>query len=166
MPKPLGLVLLDDVEAEVVDRVVALVSEKLGAGVSLLGRVECRAGYDPARGQRRADEVIKGCLGRFSSPNRFCIGLTGEDMYVPRLNFVFGLALRREGLAVVSWHRLRDGREVFVGRLAKEVIHEEGHLEGLDHCSNELCVMSFSNTLGETDRKGLDFCQVCAKKRR
>jgi predicted Zn-dependent protease len=94
------------------------------------------------------------------------VGLTGMDLYVPRLNFVFGLALRREGLAVVSWHRLRDGREVLVARLAKEVIHEVGHLEGLDHCLSEFCVMRFSNTLAETDEKGLDFCQACARKRR
>ena len=165
MAKPLGVVLLDDIEANVMDRVVAFVSEKLGVGVSLLGRAECRVGYDPTRGQWRADEVIRRCVARFSSPSRFCVGLTGVDLYVPRLNFVFGLALKREGLAVVSWQRLGDGREVFVDRLAKEVIHEVGHLEGLDHCSNDTCIMWFSNTLAETDRKGLDFCQACARKR-
>lgn len=165
MPKPLDVVLLDNIETELVDRAVALVSEKLGVEVSLPGRAECRAGFDPARGQWRADEVIKEGLKKFSSPGRFCVGLTGVDLYVPRLNFVFGLALRHEGLAVISWHRLGNGHDVFVARLAKEVIHEAGHLEGLDHCPNPLCVMRFSNTLGETDRKGFDFCPDCALKR-
>jgi len=165
MPKPLGVVLLDDIEIGIIDQVVAIVSEKLGVDVSLLGRAECRAGFDPARGQWRADRVITGGVERFSSPGRFCIGLTGMDLYMHQLNFVFGLALRPEGLAVVSWHRLGAERDVFVDRLAKEVIHEVGHLEGLDHCSNELCVMRFSNTLEETDRKGLDFCFACARKR-
>lgn len=165
MSRPLGVVLLDDIEDEVVNQVIGTVSEKLGVSVGLLGRVECRAGYDSTRGQWRADELTRECVARFSSPSRFCIGLTGADLYVPRLNFVFGLAIEREGLAVVSWHRLRDGRAVLVDRLAKEVIHEVGHLEGLNHCSNEHCVMCFSNTLEETDRKGLDFCQTCARKR-
>lgn len=165
MSRPLGVVLLDDIEDEVVDQVVGTVSRKLRVSVSLLGRVECRAGYDSTRGQWRADELLRECVGRFSSPSRFCVGLTGVDLYAPGLNFVFGLAIRREGLAVVSWRRLKDGRNVFVDRLAKEVIHEAGHLEGLEHCSNELCVMRFSNNLEETDRKGLDFCQACARKR-
>ncbi|MDV3278008.1 MAG: hypothetical protein LYZ69_06015 [Nitrososphaerales archaeon] len=166
MIKPLGVVLLDDIEIEIIDQVVAIVSEKLGADVSLLGRAECHTGFDPARGQWRADKVIRGSVERFSSPSRFCIGLTGMDLYTPPLNFVFGLALRREGLAVVSWHRLRNESGAFVARLAKEVIHEVGHLEGLEHCYNDSCIMWFSNTLTETDRKGLDFCPACARKRR
>lgn len=165
MSKPLGVVLLDDIETEVIDRVVAIVSEKLGVGVSLLGRVESRAGFDRARGQWRADEMIREGIEMFCSPSRLCIGLTGVDLYAPQLNFVFGLAMRREGLAIVSWHRLKDGRDVLVARLAKEVIHEVGHLEGLDHCPDKLCVMWFSNTLDETDAKGLDFCQACSWKR-
>ncbi len=158
--------MFDDIESEIIDKLVAVVSEKLGVAVSLLGRAERHAGFDPARRQWRADEVIRGGVERFSSPSRFCIGLTGVDLYTPSLNFVFGLALMKEGLAVVSWYRLKNDGGVSVARLAKEIIHEVGHLEGLDHCSNESCVMWFSNTLSETDRKGLDFCPTCARKRR
>jgi archaemetzincin len=140
------------------------VSRSLGTKVEVLGRATLDSGFDCNRGQWRADLVIKECLGRFSSRRRFCVGLTGVDLYVPSLNFVFGLALE-EGLAVVSWCRLKDGGGLFVTRLAKEVIHEVGHLEGLDHCRDSSCVMWFSNTLGETDAKGLDFCPSCAPKR-
>jgi len=166
MSRPLGIVLLDDIESEVIEKVVALVSEKLGVDVSLLGRAECHAGFVPARRQWRADLIIGQCVERFSTSGRFSLGLTAKDLYTPSLNFVFGLALGSKGLALVSWYRLRNEGGAFVTRLAKEVIHEVGHLEGLGHCSNDSCVMWFSNTLGETDRKGLDFCEACAKKRR
>jgi archaemetzincin len=166
MSRPVGIVLLDDIEKEVIKKVVALASKKLGVDVGLLGRADCHAGFDPARRQWRADLVIRKCVKSFSSSSRFCVGLTGLDLYAPSLNFVFGLALGREGLAVVSWYRLRNEDGELVTRLAKEVIHEVGHLEGLDHCSNESCVMWFSDTLSETDRKGLNFCPACARKRR
>jgi archaemetzincin len=165
MSRPLGMVLLDDIESQALEEVVALVSKKLGVDVGLLGRIECRTGFDPKRRQWRADVMVRQCVEKFSSADRFTLGLTGRDLYVPSLNFVFGLALRREGLAIVSWYRLGDGSGTFVTRLAKEIIHEVGHLEGLDHCNNDSCVMWFSNTLPETDRKGLDFCPACARKR-
>jgi len=158
------MVLLDDIEDTVIEEVGRVVSRKLEVDVQLF-KAACGAGYDSVRGQWRADVVIKQCVERFSSPGRFCVGLTGLDLYVPSLNFVFGLAMKSEGLAVVSWHRLKSEGDVFVARLAKEIIHEVGHLEGLDHCANESCVMWFSNTLSETDRKGLDFCPSCTRRR-
>lgn len=165
MSRPLGIVLLDDIESEVIKEVIASVSKTLKVDVTPLGRVECQTGFDAVRKQWRADLIIRDCVKRFSSSSQFCVGLTGLDLYVPSLNFVFGLALGGEGLAVVSWHRLRNEGGVLVSRLAKEVVHEVGHLEGLDHCPNESCIMWFSNTLAETDRKGLDFCPACARKR-
>lgn len=165
MRRPLGIVLLDAMENRVIEEVLATVTKKMGVEVDLIGRTDCAAGFDRERGQWRADLVISQCVKRFSLPRRFCIGITGVDLYVPPLNFVFGLAVEGGSLAVVSWHRLRGGGNVFVARLGKEIIHEAGHLEGLGHCPNEACVMWFSNTLSETDRKGLDFCPTCARKR-
>jgi archaemetzincin len=43
----------------------------------------------------------------------------------------------------------------------KEAVHELGHMFGLDHCSDLRCVMHFSNSLADTDRKGRDFCPSC-----
>jgi archaemetzincin len=69
------------------------------------------------------------------------------------------------GVGVVSWHRLTGEGASLGTRIAKEVIHEVGHLEGLNHCPNEDCVMWFSNALWETDRKKTDFCPKCRLKR-
>jgi len=101
-----------------------------------------------------------------ASGNHHAVGLTGRDFYAPPLNFVFGLAIREIGAAIVSWRRLMDeDEEVFIARIAKEVIHEVGHLEGLNHCQNSICVMWFSNTLSETDRKKPESCAVCSPMR-
>ncbi len=94
------------------------------------------------------------------------LGITGADLYVPGLNFVFGLAKRRT--AVISLHRLRqpfyhlpEDREVFSHRVLVEAVHELGHTYGLSHCSDPACVMYFSQTIADTDRKGPTFCAAC-----
>ena len=40
-------------------------------------------------------------------------------------------------------------------------MHELGHTFGLGHCAEPSCVMWFSNTLRETDRKGAAYCPRC-----
>jgi len=93
--------------------------------------------------------------------------LSQRDLYVAPLNFVFGLAMRDIQAAIVSWHRLGDDdTSIFADRLAKEIVHEVGHLEGLEHCPDPSCVMWFSNTLQETDAKGVNFCRICQERRR
>lgn len=49
-------------------------------------------------------------------------------------------------------------RDRFVHRAVTEAVHELGHTYGLNHCDDPHCVMWFSNTLAETDRKGTEFC--------
>jgi archaemetzincin len=91
------------------------------------------------------------------------LGVTGADLYVPQLNFVFGEADPRRGVAVFSVHRLRTrDAALFARRTATEAVHELGHTYGLGHCRRRDCVMWFSNTLSETDRKGARLCPAHA----
>jgi archaemetzincin len=47
-------------------------------------------------------------------------------------------------------------------RTLKEANHELGHTFGLHHCEN-VCVMKFSNSLADTDKKPAIFCDTCLK---
>jgi archaemetzincin len=94
------------------------------------------------------------------------LGIVDHDLYVPDLNFVFGEASRKA--AVISLTRLRqefynlpEDRILFHMRVLTEAVHELGHTYGLGHCENPRCVMFFSNSLIDTDRKGSEFCQRC-----
>jgi len=102
----------------------------------------------------------------FRSPGKLLVlGILGGDGYVDGYNFVFGLALREESVAVVFTKRLAGGsRELFIERLLKESLHEIGHLLGLDHCDDKACVMSFSNSLLEVDMKHASYCGKCRLK--
>jgi archaemetzincin len=65
--------------------------------------------------------------------------------------------------AVISLMRLRIGadKETFRRRAVKEAVHELGHTFGLSHCASPRCVMRFSNSLADTDRKGSEWCELC-----
>ena len=94
------------------------------------------------------------------------LGVVDQDLYVPELNFVFGEAGQQA--AVISLTRLRQefyrlpqDQNLYYKRILTEAVHELGHTYGLGHCRNPHCVMFFSNSLKDTDRKGPEFCPEC-----
>lgn len=119
--------------------------------------------FNPRRQQYRADEILK--VAR-SEPGDRVMAVTNCDLYADPLKFVFGLAESFGNCAVVSLYRLRIGvdEEKFRRRAVKESVHELGHMFGLAHCAKRSCVMFFSNTLGDTDRKETDWCEGCQRK--
>lgn len=100
------------------------------------------------------------------------IGICDKDIYVEGLNFVFGVAERINGKrGIVSIKRLsesfygkKEDEEIFILRIAKEIIHELGHLKGLSHCKNKRCVMAFSNSIYDTDFKDYKICDECKRR--
>jgi archaemetzincin len=96
------------------------------------------------------------------------LGITDDDLYVPKLNFVFGQAELSGKAAVISLRRLKPeiygeptNQTLYLERAAKEAVHEIGHVIGLPHCPNPLCVMSFSNDISAVDKKKRQFCPEC-----
>jgi archaemetzincin len=102
-------------------------------------------------------------------PYEKILGIVDHDLFVPELNFVFGEASNK--VAVISLTRLRqtfyhlnEDQNLFHQRVLTEAVHELAHTYGLGHCSNFRCVMFFSNSLMDTDRKGSEFCPKCKNK--
>jgi archaemetzincin len=128
--------------------------------------------YNPGRRQYAADAFLPRLKSFRTSPEDLILGITEVDLYTPEidLNFVLGLADRRQQTAIISLARLHpqfyglpENPALFHQRALKEAVHELGHLLGLGHCDNPKCIMFFSNTIADTDRKGPGFCQECRR---
>jgi archaemetzincin len=126
--------------------------------------------FDPTRKQYDSDVILKK-VKDFSEKQMFdrVLGIVDVDIYVQRLNFVFGEADCPGKAGLISLWRLRQefyGRsprnELLFQRSEKEAIHELGHTLGLQHCSNPFCVMHFSNSIHDTDVKKNFFCKKCS----
>ncbi len=124
-----------------------------------------RLGLNPVRNQVHAGTVLS-YLKQFSFPELVrMLAVVDFDLYEEGLNFVFGEAELGGRNAVVSVYRLRHPNEkVTFERTFKEVNHELGHTFGLTHCTDPKCVMSFSNSLADVDRKTRFFCENCSRK--
>jgi archaemetzincin len=101
-----------------------------------------------------------------ADPRARVLAVTEADLYAGDLNFVFGIAQSRGRAAVISLCRLGFEADPPLRRerALKEAVHELGHTLGLAHCPNAKCVMHFSNSLVDTDRKGSSLCAACERK--
>lgn len=136
----------------------------IGIETSVLPKATIEApSYNPQRRQYNAEILLDRVR---LAPGHCVLGVTSRDLYVAGLNFVFGLADNPGKAALISLHRLHAGTDkgAFRARLVKEAVHELGHTRGLGHCADARCVMAFSNSLTDTDRKGKGFCSRCAYK--
>jgi archaemetzincin len=126
--------------------------------------------FDRRRKQYRSDIILNVVSRQAKREKVFdrVLGIVNVDLFVPRLNFVFGEAECSGKAALISLWRLRPkfygkppNMELLVRRSVKEAIHEIGHTLGLNHCPNPFCVMYFSDSIFETDRKQGLFCNKC-----
>jgi archaemetzincin len=126
--------------------------------------------YDEKRGQYDSNFIL-GQIQLFTAmQDRFrrILGVLDVDIYVSELNYVFGEAYIGGRAALISLFRLRQAfygeasdERLFLDRAFKEAVHELGHTFGLKHCPNRTCIMSFSNSIADTDKKQSLFCNQC-----
>ncbi|UCE23063.1 MAG: archaemetzincin family Zn-dependent metalloprotease [Candidatus Aminicenantes bacterium] len=126
--------------------------------------------FDPRRNQYFCPHIMNTLRSFIELENEGdkVLGIADVDLYVSGLNFVFGQAELGGHFAVISLTRLRqsyyglpEDTKIFQERTIKEAVHELGHVHGLEHCPESTCVMHFSNSLDDTDRKSTSFCSRC-----
>lgn len=123
--------------------------------------------YDKKRNQYFSTAILNAVTGQKEfAPYEKILGIVDRDLYAPELNFVFGQASPK--VAIISLSRLRqtfyhlpEDQNLLRQRVLTEAVHELGHTYGLGHCGNSRCVMFFSNSLMDTDRKSSQFCPNC-----
>ena len=144
-------------------------------GYEVTARVEVplpEIAYDQKRNQYLAVPILNRIGQRV--PDEDCLkvlGIADVDLFTNDLHFIFGKAEGIPGrVAVISLLRLRPefyrkppDQKLFLDRVVKEAVHELGHLFGLQHCENPECVMFFSKSIADTDKKGKKPCSSCAK---
>jgi archaemetzincin len=146
-------------------------TREMGAVVRMAGNLSLPASCPEGRSQYPGAPLLAALAAARPPKEEVILGVTGVDLTAPGLNFVFGLADPRGRAALISLARLypefygqpRDPG-LFKARAVKEAVHELGHLLGLGHCPDPACVMSFSNSLADTDKKGPGFCQDCRER--
>ena len=169
----IGILCIGNVDSTIIERVIQNLGE-------IFPDVKCQRipynipipqeTFDFHRNQYRSDmilNIVENHARKSMEFNRL-LGVIDADIFVPGLNFVFGEATCPGKAALISIRRLRPefynapaNFELLIERSTKEAVHELGHTFGLRHCANPFCVMYFSNSIFETDRKKSLFCNRC-----
>jgi archaemetzincin len=170
MERKILLLPIGEIERWVLDVLEKDLEKKFDCKVKRLDSIEVpRDAFNPARSQYYSSFILNKLHG-LTGPEKQdkVLGITDVDLYTAGLNFVFGEAEFGGQLAVISLPRLRqsfyslpENKALFLERTKKEAVHELAHMFGLEHCPDPECVMHFSNSLLDTDRKSASFCSKC-----
>lgn len=159
----IALVPIGESDLAVLEALKQGVSEVFRKNVVISGALPAPgSAFDRKRAQYRAMDLLR-LLMRSPELSGFerTLGVFGFDLFDDEMSFVFGLAGLKA--AVISLYRLESSdRALYNKRALTEAVHELGHTYGLRHCPDSQCVMFFSNTIQDTDRKGAALCQRCS----
>ena len=159
------LLLVGEAPPRLAESVLAGLPPPLIAGDVEAAAIDVEACYDRQRAQ-----VDAACaLQQVAAPEAgwLHLALTGADLFMPALTYVFGLAELGGQRALASWARLRaeeagpGAMAVLERRMLIEAVHELGHCLGLVHCPVPECPMHRSMWPESIDLKGHLFCPTC-----
>ncbi len=167
--KKLQLLPVGTVDARLLEWLQQALHEKFRVPAEILSPV-----LDPSfalhaeRQQYHSSEILANMQRHITSNTWRLLGVTGFDLYIPILTFVFGEAQLGGTGAVVSYHRLRQefyglpaDLDLLANRLLIEAVHELGHTLHLTHCRDYRCAMAPSHAVEWIDIKDSGFCESC-----
>lgn len=126
--------------------------------------------FDRKRNQYHSTSILSKMRSDTKDKKSFVplLGVVDADIYSDELTYVFGEAFTSGKVALISLWRLRpqfygadEDLSLYDLRVLKEAVHEVGHTLGLQHCQRSFCVMHFSNSIFDTDRKQSLLCDQC-----
>jgi len=160
-----------------VGNVQASLLEDVRLGISKRLKIRCEISsseldptpcYHPERQQFHSSEILQTIATVICPKDCHMLGITGVDLYIPILKYVFGEAQIGGPCALVSFHRLRqefyglDRDEALLAeRLLKECIHELGHTLELRHCQDYRCAMASAHAVEWIDLREGSLCESC-----
>jgi len=153
--------LLDQVSAELKTQLRVVTDINAAIGIPKEFRDSYRDQYSVERVLKFLNERVPGKV----------LAVTDNDIFLENMNFAYGQAQMSGSAGVFSIFRLRPefyrkraDNSILMERSVKEAVHEVGHMFGLKHCLNEKCVMNFSPTIFNFDKKEKKFCNECRAK--
>jgi archaemetzincin len=128
------------------------------------------AALDPRRQQLNARDLLEHLSDDLPDDALGVLAVTDRDLFIPGIDFVFGLGSADLRVAAFSLARYGrdfelDGRPQTVLRRALTVaVHELGHVLNMRHCTEFRCLMNGTSSLREADQHTLHLCPVCIRK--
>jgi archaemetzincin len=97
------------------------------------------------------------------------LAITEYDLFIPILTHVFGEAQLGGNACIISTYRLTQElpsmelEKALELRVVKEALHELGHTFKLRHCKEKNCIMRYSRSIQDVDRKSNQLCRYCRR---
>ncbi|MCA9670239.1 MAG: hypothetical protein KC503_31810 [Myxococcales bacterium] len=133
----------------------------LGLRVKVMRPARMHASFvDAQRGQVDAHAFASAMAPLVPKDSLGVLGLTNHDLFIPGLNFVFGVGLFHQRAGLHSLRRYGHVPHVLLRRALKLAAHELGHLLTIKHCVFYKCTMNGTNSLDEMDQQPLHACPV------
>ena len=167
--KKLQLLPVGTVEARLLDWLRQALQEKFRVKAEIASPpLDVSFALHAERQQYHSSEILARMQSYVSRDTWKLLGVTGLDLYIPILTFVFGEAQIGGGSAIVSYHRLQQefyglpaDLDVLANRLLIESVHELGHTLRLTHCEDYRCAMAASHAVEWIDIKDSGYCESC-----
>ncbi len=170
--KLLQLLAIGDVDVRLLEELGPRLSEQFRVPWDVLpAMIDPQFAFHAERQQYHSTEILARVRALAREDSWRILGITGHDLYIPILTFVFGEAQMGGTAAVVSTHRLRQefygleaDDDLVAERLLKEAVHELGHTLELRHCDDYRCAMASSHGVEWIDLKEYLLCAECSSR--